>query len=112
PSHVQPLRDGRVDLASIQGGPVAGGAYAASVGLRAGGHGCALRLVVFAPGEAASRVQPEGRMSGAGARSNCSAPDLVVELSKSRQGLRRPDAASDGSGRGDAASAQGAGLGI
>src|SRR5438094_10520650 len=99
-------------MARLQDRAVPGRAPSASMGLRPGGDGGALRVVVFAPRATAARAQPEDRLSRAGYGPRPPAPAVLAELSRSRQGLRRPDAAAPGPRRGDAAQAQGHGLGV
>src|SRR5205085_10458507 len=94
PAAVRPLGDGRVDMASLQDRAVAGRAPAAAVGVRAGGDGRPLRLVVFAPGETSPRIQPEDRLPRAATRPGGAASNVPAELPRPREGVRRPDAAA------------------
>src|SRR2546425_6911184 len=100
-----------MDMARLQSRPVAGGAPAQVVGVCARGRGGPCGVVVFSAGAAAPRVQLENRVPGAARRSGSSTPSVEVELSESRQGLRRPDAASRRSDRGHATAAQREGIG-
>src|SRR5581483_1913733 len=75
------LRDGRMDMARIQAGPVHRRTPAATAGLRDSGDGGEVCVVVLAAGPASARVQPEGCLPGAERRPAGAEACLVAELS-------------------------------